>query len=202
MERLANVLDLQGMRQQAAEMRVRCAIEDMFRKGDQESLLNVRSIALELFRAGDYARAEEIYRRLLERRFEPSSTCCHLARVLTMCDREQEARSALTQGWKMRVGALPYVSARILFFRLVFALLDGEDGRQQLECIKHLLKQVNVHHIWIMEPVITHLERRLTADKIELLQALVAALSERKNLPMLEALDQWRKPNSRTGAVC
>lgn len=196
LECLAGTLERQGKRDEAPANRIRYAIEYQLRKGDEASLLNLRGIALELYRAGQYSIAEEIYRRLLERRFQPAGTCCHLARVLIMCDREKEARSELSSGWRLRAGALPYVAPRILFFQIAFALLDKDDPRIYLERMRHMLKQANAHQPWTMGPIIAHLRSRLSPDKIDLLKALAAALSDRKELPMLDQLEVWRNPNA------
>jgi tetratricopeptide (TPR) repeat protein len=192
---LAQLLETQGKNEEAASTRVQYAIEHLTRKGDDNSLSDLRKIALEQFLAGNYAVAEDIYHRMLERNFQVAGTSCHLARVLLMTDREKEARHQLSFGWERRAGALPYVPPRILFFQITFAFLDGEDPRLYIARLKYLLRQENTEMEWRMDPVINHLKSRLSSEVVDFLQALVAALSKWTEVSKLDRFELWYNLN-------
>jgi tetratricopeptide (TPR) repeat protein len=189
---LAQVLENEGKSDEAAAIRVRGTIEYLSRQGGRENMLRLRQIAYEHFRRGDYAVAEDIYRRMLESNFAEGGTACHLARVLFLSGREQEARQVVALAWKRRAGALPYEPPRNLFFQIVFALLDGRDPGPYLARLKHLLKEDNAHEEWTMGPLVESLQGRLSADHIDLLRALVAALSDPAGLAALDRFELWR----------
>jgi hypothetical protein len=88
--------------------------------------LAFRQLALECYRnrKGDYPRAEQLLRFVLERHFEVASTHCHLARVLLPMDRDKEARSEAEEARANRAdGSLTSGSAFIL--QALFGLLGG-----------------------------------------------------------------------------
>jgi len=87
----------------------------------------------------DYSGAEELLRELLQERFEVPSTHCHLARVLLMTDRVEEAQREINQAWVTREEAPPYFVPRILFFQCAFALLDAANTNTVVGQIKAAL---------------------------------------------------------------
>jgi len=89
------------------------------------------------------------------------STLCHLARVLLMTDREEEAREQIRQAWAIRGEASNYVVPRILFFQSVYAIFDGVDFTALVARIRTALDAPGSHNDWTSVPMIDHLRSRL-----------------------------------------
>jgi tetratricopeptide (TPR) repeat protein len=165
----------------------------------------LRQLAFACFQRADFFHTEEILRFLLEKQFEVSSTHCHLARALILMNRESDAREEIVRAWERRDGAHPYVLLRILFFQLLFALLDEGDninlkqGSEITRCITKIqtaLQNENGHIDWEMHTVLNYFKPRLTTDAHTFLTALVSALSDRQHLPELENFTDWWKSNA------
>jgi hypothetical protein len=139
---------------------------------------------------GEYALAETLLGRMLEQGFRVPSTRLHLARIAVLTDRGADAREHAAEH---RAEAPSYVPPRILFFQLLFALLDGADAWPVLGRPKQTLSHDDAQLEWIMQPVLDHIRARLAGDARALLTALVAALSDRAKLAALDALSAWRE---------
>ena len=168
-------------------------IDSVLRFGNPAGLLSVRQLALELFLKGDYGRVETLLRRLLDKRFEIPGNHCHLARVLILMGREHEARDEVEKAWEYRADGPPYVIPRILFFRLLFTLLDTGALEQHLARLKFSIQRDNVFSEWTIQPVIDHLKQRLSKQHFDLLHALAAVLADQSKLGGLDSFEEWRE---------
>ena len=151
-----------------------------------------RERAYQLYERGDYRGAEELLRGCIVDRFEVAGNRCHLARVLMMMDREPEAREEIALAWSSREGAVSYVLPRILFFRLLFAMLDGQDLADPVERIKHFLRNGDACSSWTIRPMLAHLRSRLDSQDFLFLEALGDALGIPERASMLDRFSQWR----------
>ncbi len=151
-----------------------------------------RERAFQLYERGDYRGAEELLRGCIADRFEVAGNRCHLARVLMMMDRETEAREEIALAWSSREGAVCYVLPRILFFRLLFAMLDGQDLADPVERIKHLLRDGDACSSWTIRPMLAHLRPRFDSQDLLFLEALGDALGNAERASMLDQFSQWR----------
>ncbi|MGP8251771.1 MAG: proteasome accessory factor PafA2 family protein [Terracidiphilus sp.] len=151
-----------------------------------------RERAYNLYETGDYAGAEELIRGCIADGFEPGSNFCHLARVLTMMDREPEAREEVAHAWAAREGAATYVEPRILFFRCIFAALDGLPLSDSVAQIKAAFEDGGGSSDWTIEPLLNHLRSRLGEESYRFLKTLAEGLSDSRNLRRLEEFAQWR----------
>jgi hypothetical protein len=162
--------------------------------------LNRRQRAYEMYIGTNYFAAEQLLRELIAVDFETASNRCHLARALMLMDRELEAREEIALAWAARADASPYAVPRILFFRCVFAVLDGESFGEPLAAIKEALRGGNAHESWTIGPMLEYLRPRLGEEIFVFLEALAAGLSESTNLDRLDEFSQWRSPRSPTAA--
>jgi proteasome accessory factor A len=151
-----------------------------------------RQEAVDRILTGDYAGAEALVRGLLAERFMMPSTLCHLARVLLMTDREEEARELIRQAWAIRREASNYVVPRILFFQSVYAIFDGVDFTALVARIRTALDAPGSHNDWTIVPMIDHLRSRLGETNYLFLKALAEALSDDRAMPRLDGFPQWR----------
>jgi WD40 repeat protein len=165
----------------------------------KESPMDLRSKALDFYRQGKYAEAETLLRRMLESDFEIPGTRCHLARVQMMTDREADAGQEINMAWENRQTAQPYVIPRILFFQLIFLLLETGGKLQSttrfktcLGSLKSALGNDNAHMEWTIQPVLDRIKDRLSEDAFALLQALSAAIDDAANMERLEDFPLWR----------
>ena len=137
------------------------------------------------------AALEALLRALLVERFCLPSTNCHMARVLLMTNREEEAREQIRQGWFIHRNAPTYVVGRMLFFRIIFALFDGAEISDLVEQLKAILQQPGADLDWTIRPMLEHLRPRFSEVDYRFLDALAATLSNIRNLPQLEPFPQW-----------
>jgi tetratricopeptide (TPR) repeat protein len=162
--------------------------------------LVLRQMAGTYYQLGEYSEAEALLRRVIQRNFEVPSNRCHLARILILTGREQEAREEVAEAWSHRAEGQPFVVPRILWFQLLFAMLEcapcalaNSESAFHLRRLKAAVQDQNVYSEWAMQPVLDHLELKLAEADYALLAALVAALSDRAKLPELEELESWRE---------
>ena len=149
--------------------------------------------AYECFGRGEFAEAEELLRGCVAEGFELASNHCHLARALMMMDREAEARAEIEQAWVACADCCAYVPPRVMFFRCVFAVLNGTEFASITGQIKTLLNTHGAHSSWTIRPVLDHLRSRLGRSNHRFLSALAAALSDPGKLRALEQFPQWRE---------
>jgi len=192
-QRLTHLLEISNRQDEAKHLRNRLKADRLRLKEDESSLFQLRSIALEMFLAGQYDEAESIYRRLAEKRFELPSTFCHLARVYLMTDREADARREVEQAWAAQTAPPDYLLVRIQFLRTLLQMLAGEDWTARLVEFKDALSTPGAHLNWTMQPVLDHLKPRLGPEKFELLTAMIAAVSQQSKLSELQANTLWRE---------
>jgi proteasome accessory factor A len=159
---------------------------------DEENPYSRRQDAANRILSGDYSGAETLLRRLMQERFMMTSTCCHLARVLLMTDREAEAREQINQAWAIREEADTYVVPRILFFQLVFAMLERANTTTIIGQIRAALLAPDSHLDWTIRPMLDHLRSRLGAANHRFLKALGEALSSSEAMSRLNEFPRWR----------
>lgn len=150
-----------------------------------------RQDAADRILSGDFAGAEELLNGLLAERFALPSTNCHMARVYLMTGREPQARQQIDLAWSIEQNAPHYVWCRILFFKCIFAIFDGQDYSPLIAQIKARLISESAHLDWIILPMLDHLRPSLGEPDYEFLKALAEALSDSRNLRQLEAYPQW-----------
>jgi tetratricopeptide (TPR) repeat protein len=154
--------------------------------------LAFRELALECYRDGDYSRAEQLLRRIVEQGFELCSTHCHLARVLLLMDRDKEALAEVNLAWENRAEGPLYVPQRLHFLRALFGLLDGTAPTEALKDLKRELLRPDAMQEWDLRRLLDHLKPRLTPEASELLEALSAAINDRATIKNLETLPAWQ----------
>jgi len=199
---LADVLEKTGRAADARPLRLR-ALAAVARKPDATPL-QLRTAALDSYKLGDSAQAIALLERVLARGFEIPGTHCHLARIGLLTDRFDDAREHAREAWEHRAEAPPYVVPRILWLQLACDLLTNPHSEIRnptsailLGRLKTALQAEGAHMEWSMGPVLEHLRANLTPDAHALLAALVAALSDVKNLPALDAFPAWRDATPR-----
>jgi tetratricopeptide (TPR) repeat protein len=188
---MVDLLSVTNRKNEAARFRNLMVAQRLAGKEDDSSFWDARQLALDMFLAGQYAEAEEIYGRLLQKRFSAASTHCHLARIFLMTDREVEARKAVDQAWTLRGESPAYVLGRILFLRTLLAMLAGEDWKLNLVELKSAIANRDVHMDWTMQPVLDHLKPRVGDELHMMLTAIVAAIGSRSKTEALYSNPNW-----------
>jgi hypothetical protein len=151
-----------------------------------------RQEAFDLYQAGNYPGAEALLRPLVEEGFEAASNRCHLARALVLMDREGEARGEIDAAMHSLDGACDYVLPRILFFKWMFAILDGGRTAAIARRMKAALRNPCASSPWTIQPMIDFLRPRLGDENFRFLTTLAEVLSNDGVLPRLDGFAQWR----------
>jgi tetratricopeptide (TPR) repeat protein len=152
----------------------------------------LRQLAFECYRDGDYVRAEQLLRRVLEAHFEVPGTYCLLARILLLMDRDKEASSEVEKALESRADWQSYTGQRVYFFHVVFALLSGNSPAEALQNLKRELERPDAMMDWDLRRLLDHLKPRLTPEADGLLEALSAAINDRAAVNHLETLPAWK----------
>jgi proteasome accessory factor A len=152
-----------------------------------------RAHALDLLLRGDYIGAQTLLDELVLARYDPASTSCHAARLAIVRSNLDEARALAREAWALRGGARPYVVARTLWYRALFAMLDGEDSRPWLGRLKDYLSNSTERVEWIMQPVLDQIRPRLAPEGHALLTGLAGLLNSGGADGALEQFAAWRE---------
>lgn len=148
----------------------------------------IRSKAMERFEAGQYTEALNLYRILLKRGFEIPGTLCHVARVHLMTGNESEARKSVAKAWRLRKQALPYVVPRILFYKILFAGLDGTNPVRWIYKIQIALQDERAFNTWNITTLLQTMQPKLPFESHVLLNSLAGILQDCINKPFLSKL--------------
>jgi tetratricopeptide (TPR) repeat protein len=165
---------------------------------EEQNRLARRQDAAKRFLSGDYSGAEALLRGLIQEKYALPSTHCHLARVLLMTDRKEEAQQEIHGAWAVRKEAPAYVVPRILFFQCVFATLDAGDTAAIIGQIKAALRSLDAHLEWTIQPLLDHLRPQLGETNHQFLKAIAEALNDTKAMPHLDEFPQWHNAAAAT----
>jgi tetratricopeptide (TPR) repeat protein len=165
---------------------------------EEQDRLARRQDAIKRILSGDYSCAEALLRGLVQEKYALPSTHCHLARVLLMTGRNEEARQEINHAWDARKESPAYVVPRILFFQCVFKMLDAGDTAATVGQIKAALRAPDAHLEWAIQLVLDHLRGQLGEPNHQFLTALARALSSATAIPHLDEFPQWRTASAAT----
>jgi hypothetical protein len=168
-----------------------------FESDDGQSSYSRRVAALRCYQGRDYAGAEGLLRQLVQEQYEVASNRCHLARVLILMDRTEDALQEVNLALEAVEGSSAYVLPRILFFKWIFTILDGVDCAAVHREIRNALRARGAYSDWIIQPVLDHLRPRLGEPNFEFLTALAKALSNSEAMSCLDEFSQWRTASRR-----
>ena len=121
-----------------------------------------------------------------------ASNQCHLARVLIMMDRAEEARQEIRLAMGNLANAYAYVLPRVLYFQWVFAMLDGTDSTAVAQRMRAALLEPGAEMEWTIQPMLDFLRARVGESNFRFLKALARALSFPNATANLEGFPQWR----------
>ena len=170
-----------GQEDAARTIRHRLQVQRFMAQTGENRFCLLRNLAFDAFVAADYAEAEHIYRYLLLHHFEIAGTHCHLARILLLTGRADEASQVVENAWQNRSDSTPYVIVRIHFFRALLATLAGHDATEHLSALTESLNIPGSHSTWLMTPVLHALQPRLTPESYAFFTHLADTLSDRAN---------------------
>ena len=162
-----------GLTQEQANAKIKDVATDLFQPRSEA----LRSLALEQYSQGDYATARITLLELLKKGFEVQSTYIHLVRVSLMLGEINEAKQYLSHAWEGIEGSKPYVKARLLWFEIAFALLEGQPFTSHISSLQETLAMDGVFVEWSMQPVLDYLAGKLSEEDTAFLTSLVAVLS-------------------------
>jgi len=197
MRDLAALLDQAGRAAEANAERTLAKALPLLTDPTTGGLVQVRSLALECFLDEEYESAERLYRALLDRRFQEPGTWVHLTRVLLMQDRVGPAREAIARACKrMRRVDGPdetphYIRPRLLFLRILFAMLAGKRYAPLVTQLKRELQNNPEQETWSIAPVIAHLQPGLSPADADLLTAIAAAINDADQRDRLDRFAVW-----------
>jgi tetratricopeptide (TPR) repeat protein len=166
------ILELMGM---PAEAAMAAAARDQ----DVElQELPLREQAFKYFQSGDYFRAEQVLRSMIAQDFEIQGTRVHLARVLLLQDRVEEARNEVEAALKDRGNSeQPYVLQRVLFLRVLLALVAGEPAQLPIQAFRSELEHSGAFMHWEVTGLLDHIRPRLADVDNALLTELARAIN-------------------------
>ena len=179
------------------DRRAPCSLADLFRRDEdiqarrEASCFSRRMEALRLYKARNYAAAEVLLRGLVQEGYEVASNQCHLARVLILMDRAEEARQEIRLATDNLGNAYTYVLPRVLYFQWVFAILDGADCVTVAQQMRDALRDPGACSEWTIQPMLDYLRPRLGESNFKFLKALAKALSYSSATANLDAFPQW-----------
>ena len=157
-----------------------------------------KRLAVSAYLCGNYAHAERLCRSLIANGFEVPGMICYLSRMLLVQDRIEEAVTETCAAWEHCAEAPSFVIPRILWLQLavLYAWPSREAGiineHVILGRLKTALADEGSHKEWTMDPVLEHLQPKLSAKKYHLLATLVAVINDSAKLPNLERFPSWR----------
>jgi HEAT repeats len=139
----------------------------------------IRKEALDAFRWGSYERCEEFLRVLELRNYDLASTFCHLARVLIIQDKHAKAREYISLAQK-HVDDTQYVAIRILFFEVLFAIMDGGDPEPVMHKLEAAIGDRRARSEWLIDPMLDYLEATNGNMDFQPLRAIARAINDDK----------------------
>ncbi len=146
------------------------------RTGNEEITLFLRMEAKACLDRGEFEQAERIYRHLEKMNFELPGTLCHLARVQILLYQYDKARASADQAWTLRKKALNYVLPRIIYFKILFCLLDKQNPSVWLRRMKKALHSKDVCMDWDLILMLEMVRPDLTPEAFRFMQLLGDAL--------------------------
>lgn len=172
------------------------SIINPFEKLEKESIdvtpETIRVKALEYIKGNRYAKAEKLYKLLLEIEYETAGTLCHLSRLYLMMDNIYEAIKLTEEAWQMRSKAKTYVVARILFLKLLFAFITDENSGFFLGMLKTILNSNISRMDWDMDFVLNTIKVYLDNSQYLFLMDLQKTMGTFGRIDELNRYDFWK----------
>ena len=188
---LAEIYFEQNKKKEAVELADRY-LHALDLSSEFDSPLSLRQLALLFYVNGQYLKAEELLRKVLKFDFEVAGNLCHLTRVLILTGREKEGREAIARAWNERAKASDYIIPRVLWFQILFALLDNQNPAREIGLLKTALNNEAAYAEWKMNPVLDYLITRLSPENNAFLSKLISAFSNPNLRTDLELFEIWR----------
>ena len=174
------------------------SLREMFRPGGdapmrpEDDCYARRTEALRLYKAREYLAAESLLRGLVREGYEVASNQCHLARVLILMDRFEDARQEIQLATENLENTYAYVPPRVLYFQWLFAMLDGTDCTEIARRMRVALLEPCAFMEWTIQPMLDHLLPRVGESNFRFLKALARALSFPGNRASLDEFPEWQ----------
>jgi hypothetical protein len=156
----------------------------------------LRSEALNLVEAENYPEAENRYLQLIDMNFEIPGTLCHLARVRLLSGQVSSAEELVENAWGNRSIANKYVVPRIIFFKILFAMINKSDPLPWISKMKESLNGPDTCMEWHITPVLERWAEILEEEDHGFLTALAGALQSGPQIAGLEAFKLWNLCNT------
>jgi len=129
----------------------------------------------------------------LVRGYEVPSTYCHLIRILLLANREEEAHISLNQALAHIDDAKDYVICRLLWFQILFAILESSSLNSYITKIKIALQNEMSCSEWTMKPLLDQIKPKITESQHAFLSALIDGLSAKENLEKMNDFPEWKE---------
>jgi len=154
---------------------------DFYLNLEEKTLLKIfqafRNTAFHCTEHHKYEDAEKIYQLFLENHFELAGTACHLTRLYLLMGKEANARYYSEETFNHQKDAQPYVLVRILFFKILFELMDGKDTSILLQQINKLLESNDSRLLWTIQPVVDTVKNRLSSEDVKILESIITHIN-------------------------
>lgn len=185
---LINLMEKTGRTNEAKEFQMQAKEHEP----NDSSPLELRQRATKYYELEQYAKAEVILNKLLGDGFEPIGVRHHLARICLITDRFLESEKYVQDAWELKREAMPYIVARLLWFKIALASIENKSLENYIGQLKSGLQKEGAFMEWAMQPVLDHIKPRLTEQRYALLSALVDAMNDKTNLQKLNDFEEWR----------
>lgn len=152
----------------------------------------LRASALNKMDEGEYEEAERLYRQMIELNFELPGTLCHLARIQLLKDDENGAKKSINRAWKLRDLALNYVLPRIIFFKIMLAMLEDKNPAKWVYELKSALKDEYCFMAWTIKPTVNHYQSRLSDEDFSILMILADVLQDFQKMHLFDESIEFR----------
>ena len=151
----------------------------------------LRSKAFSLMEMQRYMEAEDIYRQLIDMNFELPGTLCHLARVQFLSAQDKSAEESVEKAWQNRENAKKYVVPRIIFLKILYAMICNNDPVFWIKKMKEQLNGPDVCMEWQIAPLLESRATMLGEEDYVFIYALAEALQSGSHIARLEYFKKW-----------
>ncbi len=152
----------------------------------------IRRKALAQYQEGKFDDAIASLDQVVELNYEIPSAMCHLARIYFTLGRISEAKECIIQAYEQRRDAQQYVLVRILYLKLIIAMIDDNNIKPELTQLKHELVKDNASTTWIIQPMLEKVQFKISTSHFALLKALSAAIDTSVDIIKLDDIEEWK----------
>ncbi len=172
---------------------------------DRDMSRDLNNKAIELRNKGELDEAEQLLRKSLEieieQRGESHPKIAHrlnnLSTVLVLRNRLDEAKHVLARAWQLKASQHDITSSRVLYVRLVIALLESQSAAVFVGQLRTLLAEeylrdyAGVDSAWNVAYFLEQLNSKLGERNAKFMVALAAVMNNQSTVSELDRFPEW-----------